>query len=76
MKTVEGVYREGQIRLSEVPEDITEARVLVTFLTPWSADPVDPSAAITFGMFRGKQTTDDADFRLAEWRGGDIPDAD
>ena len=32
LKTVEGVFRDGKIELTEVPEDVQEARVIVTFL--------------------------------------------
>jgi ribosome-binding factor A len=31
-KTVEGVFRNGQIELFEIPKDLQEARVYVTFL--------------------------------------------
>jgi hypothetical protein len=31
-KTVEGIYRDGKVELSETPSDIDEARVIVTFL--------------------------------------------
>ena len=33
LKSIEGIYRDGQIELSEAPDDIQEARVIVTFLT-------------------------------------------
>jgi ribosome-binding factor A len=32
IKTVEGVFRNGKIELFEVPKDLQEARVYVTFL--------------------------------------------
>jgi hypothetical protein len=31
-KTVEGIYRDGKVELLERPEDVDEARVIVTFL--------------------------------------------
>jgi hypothetical protein len=31
-KTVEGIYRDGKVELLETPNDVDEARVLVTFL--------------------------------------------
>jgi hypothetical protein len=31
-KTIEGVFRNGKIELSETPADLTEVRVIVTFL--------------------------------------------
>ncbi|MBE8996507.1 hypothetical protein [Microcystis aeruginosa] len=39
LKTIEGVYRDGQIHLTELPNDISDrSQVLVTFL-----DQIDPS---------------------------------
>jgi hypothetical protein len=32
LKSVEGIYREGKVELLETPEDVNEARVIVTFL--------------------------------------------
>ncbi|MGH9838326.1 MAG: hypothetical protein ACREEM_06045 [Blastocatellia bacterium] len=32
LNTIEGVYRNGRIELTETPVEITEARVFVTFL--------------------------------------------
>ncbi|MEI2577810.1 hypothetical protein [Scytonema sp. PRP1] len=35
LKTVEGVYQNGQIELAELPQDVSDcAQVLVTFLEP------------------------------------------
>ncbi len=39
LNTVEGIYRDGRIELMETPAEITEARVIVTFL------PLDQPAA-------------------------------
>ena len=37
--TIEGIYRDGKIELSEAPKDICEGtRVIVTFLPPGSID--------------------------------------
>lgn len=39
LKSIEGVYRNGKIELSEQPTDIVdETRVIVTFLEPKSID--------------------------------------
>jgi len=38
MLTVEGTYRDGKIELVDKPPQITEAKVLVTFLEPGSVD--------------------------------------
>jgi hypothetical protein len=32
LNTVEGIYRNGKIELAETPAEVTEARVIVTFL--------------------------------------------
>ena len=32
LKSVEGIYQNGRIELTELPEDVQEARVIVTFL--------------------------------------------
>ena len=38
-KTIEGIFRDGKIELSETPNDICEGtRVIVTFLSPGSID--------------------------------------
>jgi hypothetical protein len=40
LKTVEGMYQNGQIQLSELPEGVRDrAQVLVTFLEPGSVNP-------------------------------------
>jgi hypothetical protein len=41
LKTVEGIYQDGQIKLSELPQDVSNStQVLVTFLDPDKLDPV------------------------------------
>jgi hypothetical protein len=37
-KAVEGIYRDGKVELLETPPDVTEARVVVTFLTEGEID--------------------------------------
>jgi hypothetical protein len=40
LKTIAGVYQDGQIELNEPPQDISDrAQVLVTFLEPGKVDP-------------------------------------
>lgn len=41
LKTIEGVFRDGAIELAELPGDIHEAKVIVTFLPPTSEGSVD-----------------------------------
>ncbi len=38
MQTVEGIYKNGQIILAETPSDVTESKVLVTFLETGEID--------------------------------------
>jgi len=49
LNTVEGIYRNGKIELAETPMEITEARVIVTFLPatnqPSSRQPRQPGSA-------------------------------
>jgi hypothetical protein len=37
-KTFEGIYRDGKVELLEVPNDVEEARVIVTFVPEGSID--------------------------------------
>lgn len=40
LKTIEGIYQDGQIQLTELPQDVSDhVQVLVTFLEP-GKDPV------------------------------------
>jgi hypothetical protein len=66
-QAVEGIYRNGVIELLEVPPDIQESRVLVTFL------PSEPqsSTMITLGMFKGDRQSTVADFASAEFHPSD-----
>jgi hypothetical protein len=67
--TVEGTFKDGKVELSEKPQDVREAKVLVTFLAPAQAKP--RGQMMRFGQFSGaeeKKSTEE-DFRSAEWRG-------
>lgn len=64
-QAVEGIYRNGVVELLEVPEDIEESRVLITFLP----SKTQPAKMITLGMFRGDQQSTEADFAIAEFHG-------
>src|SRR5437762_1622810 len=37
-KSIEGIYRHGQVELLETPKDVEEARVIVTFVSEGSVD--------------------------------------
>jgi hypothetical protein len=39
LKTIRGIYKDGQIHLTELPQDVSESQVLVTFLDPSKIDP-------------------------------------
>jgi hypothetical protein len=39
LKTIEGIYQDGQIHLTELPQDVSDrSQVLVTFLDPSKID--------------------------------------
>jgi acyl carrier protein len=41
LKTVEGIYQDGQIQFAEIPQDVSDrSQVLVTFLDPGKIDSV------------------------------------
>lgn len=41
LKTVEGIYQNGQIQLTELPQDVSDrTQVLVTFLDPSKIDSI------------------------------------
>ncbi|MGF1601643.1 MAG: hypothetical protein ACFCU8_06425 [Thermosynechococcaceae cyanobacterium] len=66
LKTIEGIYRDGVIQLAEVPSDIAEGRVIVTFL---ETSPARPDQIMRFGMFTGVNLSTLEDFQLAEFHG-------
>jgi hypothetical protein len=39
LKTIEGIYQDGQIQLTQLPQDVSRSQVLVTFLDPGKIDP-------------------------------------
>jgi len=67
LQAFEGIYRNGVIELLEVPENIYESRVLITFLAAPSI-PRTPTF-IQFGMFAGSHQSTEADFEIAEFQG-------
>ena len=72
LKTIQGIYRNGKIELAEIPQDITESQVFVTFFKPESVSLA--SQFMSFGIFSGSRQSTEADFRDAEFN-GDIDDA-
>ncbi|MBV9848216.1 MAG: hypothetical protein JO250_00875 [Armatimonadetes bacterium] len=75
LTTVEGIYKEGKVELTEVPKDVQVARVLVTFLSgdrdaAAGADKAPkPGQMIYRGMFSGPIETNEEDFKMAEFHG-------
>jgi sorbitol-specific phosphotransferase system component IIA len=59
LQTIEGIYKNGIIQLTELPIDIAEGRVIVTFL---ETSPTTKSECMMhFGMFLGQnQSTENA----------------
>jgi hypothetical protein len=64
-QAVEGIYRNGVIELLQMPQNIQESRVLITFLPSASEAPV----IMTLGMFKGDRPSTEADFASAEFHG-------
>ncbi len=72
--TIEGTFKDGKVELSETPQGLREAKVLVTFLESAQAKP--RPQMMRFGQLSGpkeKMSTEE-DFRSAEWRGDNIDD--
>ncbi len=65
LQTIEGIYKNGKIELSEVPPDIIESQVFVTFVKPQLV--TLSSKFISFGMFAGSHQSTEADFQEAEF---------
>jgi hypothetical protein len=68
LKSVEGIYRNGRIELTEAPPDVgDDTRVIVTFLSADTADlranGIDPQEAVDL---RGALSTFAADWDSAE----------
>ena len=67
--TAEGTFKDGKVELSEQPQDLREAKVLVTFLAAAQAKP--RRQLMRLGQFSGapERMSTEEDFRIAEWRG-------
>jgi hypothetical protein len=71
LTAVEGVYKNGKVELSEVPADIEDGRVIVTFLDSARRAP-GKGTLIQFGMFPQLRDLTEEGFKLAEWRGEEV----
>ncbi|HEY9802232.1 MAG TPA: hypothetical protein V6D25_17860 [Leptolyngbyaceae cyanobacterium] len=67
LQSIKGVYKDGKVELTELPSDISESLVIVTFLESKTAQ--QPKQMMQFGMFSGNQQSTEADFQIAEFHG-------
>ncbi len=67
LQSIEGVYKYGKVELSEFPSDVSESRVIVTFLEPKKTQ--QKKQIMRFGMFSGNKQSTEADFQIAEFQG-------
>ncbi len=72
-KSVEGIYSDGRVKLSETPDDLEEARVIVTFLPDarpqeLSAYGIDEAQAADL---RGRLRTFEEDWNRPDMEGYD-----
>lgn len=67
LQSIEGIYKNGEIQLAELPLHVSESLVIVTFLEP----KITPKQKrmMQFGMFSGNQQSTEADFEIAEFHG-------
>ena len=70
LQAIQGIYRNGKVELAEIPQDIMESQVFVTFFKPQSASLA--SQFMSFGMFSGSQQSTESDFRDAEFNSEEI----
>jgi hypothetical protein len=72
LQSVEGFYKDGKVELKELPSDIEECYVIVTFL----ADKKNQTKKemMPFGIFYGNNQSTAADFKLPEFY-GDVEDS-
>jgi hypothetical protein len=64
--TIEGTYKDGKIDLSESPQGVDGAKVIVTFLPPENPD---AGQMLKLGQFAGPNMSAEEDFKIAEWHG-------
>ncbi|MGK7942751.1 MAG: hypothetical protein AB4062_21855 [Crocosphaera sp.] len=67
LQSIEGIYKKGQIGLLEIPNNIEESPVIITFLET-SSTPATPKI-MSFGMFKGTNKSTSEDFLMAEFKG-------
>lgn len=67
LQSIEGIYKHGSIELAEIPENIEESRVIVTFLEAKLQK--QTQQIMYFGMFAGSKQSTEKDFQIAEFTG-------
>lgn len=67
LQSIQGVYRDGKIELAELPSDVSESRVIVTFLESNKAQV--ERQIMRFGIFCGNKSSTEEDFEIAEFKG-------
>ncbi|AFZ56259.1 hypothetical protein H6G54_07155 [Anabaena cylindrica FACHB-243] len=67
LQAIEGIYKDGKVKLKELPSNISESLVIVTFLQSQKNQKKDQ--IMQFGMFAGNQQSTEADFEIAEFYG-------
>ncbi|WP_414563330.1 MULTISPECIES: hypothetical protein [unclassified Anabaena] len=65
-QSIEGIYKNGKVELRELPGEISESRVSVTFL---DFKTHQQKQIMQFGMFSGNQQSTEANFKIAEFNG-------
>ena len=62
LQSIEGIYKNGEIKLAELPLHVSESRVIVTFLEPQTT--LKQKRMMQFGMFSRNQQSTEADFEI------------
>jgi hypothetical protein len=65
LQAIEGIYKDGKVELKELPSDISESLVIVTFLK--SEKNQIKNQIMQFGMFSGNNQSTETDFEIAEF---------
>ncbi|MEH1775714.1 hypothetical protein [Nostoc sp.] len=67
LQSIVGVYKNGKIQLLELPSDVSESRVIVTFLEPVKSK--IHKQIMQFGVFSGNKQSTKNDFQVTEFHG-------
>lgn len=65
--TIEGVYSDRKVELTETPTGVEYTKVLVIFLP--QAKPSRSARYLSYGQFAGENMSTEEDFVTAEWCG-------